>query len=657
MASACGAAPPAAPAKVVPHHALSLPVARVPGSFWEEVQWGAVALPPAVFERDKLVHPAQKERFAALPEASRTRLLERGVLAVPRSDHETSLGEAYVALARKHVPFVITLDALFAIAFRSIDRALDEFDRDVVAGALPRALSATDERLAAESHAARSDTAEAYALARGVIAVARVLLDPTKGALASNQEVVNAEVAQVQTHSAPAKSPLLGRVLDYGAFDTQAGLAFGDVRIAQFRAVTWLARAALALSAEPPAVDVARARTQTRAAMLLSRATNEAWGRIADTFAFAAGVGDDPGARELLAKTSALGLDLRDEATIGNVVRVDHIRAALTRDAVATVEDTNGVKPTFRLLSPSAPADAHALLDLFHGDLPTALAVGVALGSPEARTLLDAEIHDPHALDEAAHTLPTDRLARHASLHASGLDALAVYLGPSSLDAQRSWRDTPAYRRRKLEVALSAWATLRHAVIPFAHGTAQAVLDEPPTAFDDVPAAIEPHPEALASLVALIRQARHGLSAHTAMREAGAAAQLLERVEAILVDALHIALAQAVAPLDASLAHVLGAMPSRIASIERSLGPSAAPLVVVTAANPPKERVLEDATGYPSDVWVAIDVAGAAALFVGVRIPFYEGAATLRETDTSWAKRLVESSPPSPAWIEPFTEP
>lgn len=631
-------------------------MARVPGSFWEEVHVDTVALPPASFERDKLVHPAQKERFAELPEASRTRLLEHGLLTVPRSDHETSLGEAYLALARKHVPFVITLDAFFAIAFRSIDRALDDFDRDVVADALPRALSSTDERLAAESHAARSDTAEAYALARSVIAVARILLDPTKGAQ-SNQDVVSAEVAQVQAHAGPAKSPLLGRLLDYGAFDTQAGLAFGDARIAQFRAVTWLARAALALSAEVPSVDIARARTQTRAAMLLSRATNDAWGRIADTFAFAAGVGDDPGARELLAKTSALGLDLRDEATIGNVVRVNHLRSALTRDAVATVEDTNGVKPTFRLLSPSAPADAHALLDLFHGDLPTALAVGVALGSGEARTLLDAEIHDERALDEAAHTLPIDRLARHASLHASGLDALAVYLGPSSLDAQRSWRETPVYRRRKLEVALSAWATLRHAAIPFAHGTARAVLDEPPTAFEDVPAAIEPHPEALACLIALVRQTRHGLAAHAAMREGGAAAQLLERVEAMLADALHIVLAQAVAPLDAPLAHALGAMPSRIASIERSMGSSAAPLVVVTAANPAKGRVLEDATGYASDVWLAIDVAGAASLFVGARIPFYEVAATLRETDASWSKRLVESPPPSPTWVEPFSQP
>jgi hypothetical protein len=627
----------------------------VPGSFWEEVQVDAVTLPPASFERDKLVRPALKERFDELPEASRTRVLERGVLAVPRSDHEMSFGEAYVALARKHLPFVITFDVFFAITFRAIDRALDELDRGLVAPLLPAALSATEERLRAESHAARSDTSEAYALARGVIAVARVLLDPS--AKAPAEELVNAEVARIDVHTGPAKSPLLGRTIDYGAFDTQAGLAFGDVRIAQFRAVTWLARAALALAAEPPSVDVARARTQTRAAMLLSRATNGSWDVIADAFAFVAGIGDDPGARELLAKTSALGLDLHDEATIGNVVRVDHLRSALVHDATATVEDTGGVMATFRLLSPSAPADAHALLDSFHGDLPSAVAVGVALGSTEARALLEAETHDEHALDEVAHTLPTDRLARHASLHASGLDALSVYLGPSALDAQRSWRDTSAHRRRKLEVALGAWATLRHMMMPFAHGAARAALEEPMTSYDDVPAAIEPHAEALACLVALIRQTRRGLAAHSAMREGGAAAQLLDRVETLLADALHIMVAQAAGPLGSPLGHALAAMPSRITSIERILGPCAAPLIVVTAANLTKERVLEDATGYASDVWLAVDLAGATALFVGARVPFYEMASTLRETDASWSKRLASSPPSAPAWIEPFSEP
>ncbi len=653
LVAACGAAPIAT--KPTPRLVVEPPVAKVPGSYWEDVQVDAVTLAPASFERDKLVHAGLKERFDELPEALRARALEHGIVAIARSDHEASFGEAYLALAKKHVPFVITLDVLFALAFRALDRAEGEVDRDVIAVVLPAALTETSDRLTAESRAARSDTAEAYALARGVVAVARVLAAPTTEIPHELEDVVSAEVSRIGAHAGPGKSPLLGRTLDYGAFDTQAGLTFGDPRIGPFRAVTWLARAALALSPEPPLVSVARARTHTRAAMLLSRATNDSWRRVAEAFGFVVGRGDDPGTKELVSKASALGLDLRDEATIANVVRVDHLRGELARDATPTLEDTSGTAPTFRLLSPSAPADARALYALVaspaatHMTLPTALGVALALGSPEARTLLDASF-DEKPLDDATHILSRDQAERHASLHASGLDALATYLGPSTLDSQRPWRDTPAYRRRKLEVALAGWVTLRHATIPFAHGAARVVIDEPVSSYEDMPAAVEPHAEALARLVAFIRQARRGLGTLALMRDGGASSQLLDHVESLIDDALHVALAQAIAPLPPNLAHTLASMPARIANIERRLGPSASPLVVVTAANMAKGQVLEDATGTMSDVWLAIDVGGAASFFVGARIPFFETASTLRETDASWAKRLIESPPAPPTW-------
>ncbi len=652
LAAACGAAPPP-PVKRPPqiHHE---PPPKETGSFWQDTVFDPVTLGPVTLERDKLVRAALSERFDELPEAARTRLIERGVLAVPRTDHQSSIGEAYVALARKKIPFVITMDALFAITFRAIDRALDDVDRDVTTSALATALTATDVRLGAEAHAARSDTVNAYAIARGIVEVARKLIDPAFDARGMS-EAATAELSRVQAHAGPAKSPLLGRWIDYGAFDTQAGLAFGDARIAQFRAVTWLERAALALGPEPKIVDVALARTHVRAAMLLSRATNDSWARLTASSSFAAGVGDDPSARELLATAAKLGLDLRDESTIANVVRVDKLRASLARDAGATVEDTGSIAPTFRLLSPSAPADARALArveSMVSKDLPNALAVGLALGSDEARSLLEVDGQEPRALDDVARMLPEGE-ARHASLHASGLDAIATYLAPSTLDAQRPWRDTAAHRRRKLEVALSAWATLRHAAVPFAHTPSRALLDEPEAAFDDVAAAIEPHAEALARLVSIVHQAERGL----AMHQGSAAMTLLERVETLLDDALQIALAQTVAPLPVPLAHTLASMPARISAIERRLGPAGAPLLVVVASNVQENHVLEDATGHIDDVWLAVDVAGVASLFVGVRVPFYELATTLRSTDASWAKQLTQSPPPRWTWTAPFSAP
>jgi hypothetical protein len=87
--------------------------------------------------------------------------------------------------------------------------------------------------------------------------------------------------------------------------------------------------------------------------------------------------------------------------------------------------------------------------------------------------------------------------------------------------------------------------------------------------------------------------------------------------------------------------------------VERRLGPAAAPLVVVTAVDAITGKSREEATGYVNDVWLALDVAGATRLFVGVAVPFYELTSTLRSTDSSWAKQLAESGPPSrPSWVE-----
>ncbi len=648
---ACGGAVVAPQAKEPVVREPTPPVVTVPGAFWEETPLPNVTLPPVSYEKEKLVRAELIERFESLAQQPREKLVERGVLVAARADPMSSIGDAYVALAKGRVPIVITLDALFAITFRAIDRALDDVDREVVGPALASALAETEDRLRAENHAARSDTAPAYTLARAVIAIARKLTDPKIEIERAIADAIAPELALILAHAGPAKSPLLGRTIDYGAFDTQAGLAFSEAHIAEFRAVTWLARAPLSLSTEASArgLDVAMVRTQTRAAMLLSRATSAFWKRVKDAIAFATGRGDDPGARALLVAANAIGIDLRDEATIGNVVRVDKLRAEMLHEAGTTIEDTGGSLATFRLLSPSSPPDVRALARVMKStrELPTALDALLALGDADARALLEEKHVEATTLDEVVAMFSADQETRHASIHSSALDAIATYVAPSSFDARRPWREGAAYKRRKLEVALSAWTTLRHATMPFARRPARAVLDEPTVSFEGA-SAIEPHPEAIARLVSLVHQTQRG----ALVREASASSQLLERVEALLKSALAIVTAQASAPLSPAIAHDLSTIPSRIAAIERRLGPAADPLVVATASDVDSGRVLEQGTGYIEDAWLAIDVAGTTTLYVGVAIPFYESAATLRSTDASFAKRLIENPPAKPTWLD-----
>ena len=616
-AGACGGAGSAPPRSPQPARAVA--AASAPGTFWEDTPVREVREPPLAttsLDPAKLVPPELAERFAALEPAVGSVARERGVAVVARG-HERSVVE-------RNGPFVVTLDVLFSIALRAVESAEAEVDEDAMAPAMADALARTDARLAAEEHAARSDTAEAYALARGVVRVGRKLLDPALD-VGPAPDAVTRELAKIAAHAGPSASPLLGRVLDYGAFDTQAGLALADPRLPQFRAATWIARAPLAL-ATAARVDHAATRTQTRAAMLLARDSNDAWKRLAELRGFEVGEADDPGPASVESAAHALGVDLRAEQTVENVVRVDQLARALLGAFPRPVEDTGDPRATFRLLAPSAPPDARALAEhATAGMLPSALAVATALGAPNARA----------------------ELAAHASLHASALDAIATYL--AEREPASPWTDSPTYRRRKLDVALAAFAQLRHADLPFARRAAREVLDEPEQAVG-ARGAVEPDPETIARLVSLVRQAQRGLAAHGGLRENGAAWVALDRAFLVLSDALHVAEEQARGPLPPPLARALATMPARIAALERRLGPLASPEIVVTAADLASGRLLEDATGDADEVWLAVDTGGEASLFVGVGVPFYERVATLRSTDASWQRELASNPPARPSF-------
>jgi hypothetical protein len=665
---ACGA--PALPAARPSAHARAsashAPAQSTPGSYWQEVPFDVASAdadprraPPPV-DVARIVTPALQPRFDALSKDARSRLLQHAVVVERRSDHASSLGASYGELRSGRVPFVITLDALFAITFGALDRALGDADHEVVEPALATMLARMQTRLGAELRAARSDTAAAYALAQTIVGVAQRLLDPTVEWTPAVAARGAPELELVLAHAGPARSTLLGVTLDYAAFDAQAGLAGTDGRVGGFRAITWLEQARLALAAHrATGVDETQARTQTRAAMLLTRALGDReaaqlYQRIDEVGSFVAGVADDAGPGALLRAAAEAHVDLRREDDLANVVTVDRLRRTLA----AAPNFVQAAGPVFRLFGPSAPADARALFVLARAEsvpsLPSGLGVALALGAPGARTLLAVDEASTRAADLCAHVMPpsADVAARHATLYASALDAIAAYAAPSAGDVP--WLDAEARQRLVLEGVLSAWTELRHANVPFAHASARALMDDAivPSA-DPAPGAVEPHPEAIARLLALVRQAATGLAAHHALHEGGAAAQLLEHVDRLLGDALRIAVAQArgLGPDDA---RVIDEMPARLAAIERRMGKgAAAPAIVAVHQEPATSRALEEATGDLEDVWMVVDIAGAPTLAVGAHVPHFELGSTLRSTDGAWARRLREAPPPRPTWLEP----
>ena len=698
-----------------PHTPVVLPTAaRLPplrtapiqpdGSYWEDLAFTIVSSPSGpvlpLTDKEFVREGGAGARFEGLSDDAKDKLRSGAVVVVHTDAHESKVGDVYAKLRAERVPYVITLDALFALVQAAMGAALDETERTILQPSMNVMLTSAEARLVGEQKSARSDTEDAYALARVIVAVARKLLEPGYELPKELAVAANDELGHIMSHVGPSPSKLLGRTMDYGQFDVQAGLTSGSTHLAPFRARAWLGEAALLLAPKGDArspIDVAQLRTQTRAAMLLTHALRsdvdppaaDAYERIDVLERFLFGPSDDYTPRELSRLAADVAVDLRDGNTFANVARVDHLRLGAAKEGLGRVNDlglptSRAESPvaTFRLLGATAPQDAVAMTKLvapyvgrFTGTgkpislhdgmrvFPPALDLAVAVGSVDARQVLHETGDDAYEGYEgtlaALASLPQDPRARHRYVMLSYLDALSAYLAPSGADAGQPFASSPAWRRRKLDTALAAWAALRHVAVPFTHGAARELLEEPvvvdPT---PTPAAVEPHPEAIARLVGIVRQLRRGLLAHHGLSSVSVVAPLLERLDALLVDALDVALREATTvALSAKEQRTLDTFPARIVSLERSLAVgAAAPWISPVHVDVATGRVLEEGSGYLEDGYFVLRMPGAPlpALFLGVHVPHAERVSTLRTTDATWRGQLEKGSVASPDWQKAF---
>ncbi len=697
-------APASAASSPAPRHVTEARATPPQGSYWQDVAF-SVAPGPA-----SRVVPLAPDELAVLaiaqaqlgprPAEAEEALRKAGVVVLPATDHQVSMGAFYTHLLEAGVPYVVTMDALFGVARAAVDAALEEADRRVTMPDLAALLGAMAAALERERVASRPDTVAACDMLRAVVAVARGLLDPATPPPADLAAEVKDELARVNAHVGIGPSPVLRRPVDYAVFDAQRGLLGTDPRVGAFRAITYLAQAAMELAPRPGArapVTVEQMRTFTRAAMTASRllhaggdaTATAAWERLDDLRTFAEGPADDLGPRDLWRVAASLGVDLRDGESVVDVARVDRLRRGAARNAAGSRVDDLGVRApagtldsplvVFRVLGPSAPPDVLALarltgprLGALRGDrptataqggvraLPTALDVAAAFGSSAARDALHEAGDDAYegfdgALADARRALPAASGARHRSLYLSFLDAIATYLQPSVADATQPAAGSVAEARRRVNAALVAWATLRHDTAPLSRDAARDVAEEdPPPPVAGPPAMVEPHPETIARLLALVRQTSRGLRAHRALSDDGPAAALLARAESVLADALAVAVTETDGrKLTTTQQRAVWAMPAELAGIEQRLGVGlGAPRIATVHVDVPSGRALQVGTGFVRREWLALRAPGttSAEAFAGAFVPQYEVADTLRWTDVAWARRLIEAPPPEPAY-------
>jgi hypothetical protein len=686
-------------------------------TYWEEVE---VPLVPGVLAAGLPVDTillgrtaAAEARWTAAPAALREAIRTRG-FAVTRPAHpSTRIGDFYASLRDDQVPWVITLDALFFLAHLAMDRAHADVDELVIAPSVDALLRRLDIRLAEESRGAPPDMASAFLVARGVVAVGLALAQADYVPPAELAALVDGERSRVLSHSAVGISPWLGVPLDYSAMSPRGQADRDEKHASRFRAMAWLQGAALALEGRGEdevrmPVDIATARTHARAALLLSRLVEHdvdaeaasAWGRIARAGDLLVGDPDDVTPRDLEASASALHLDLRQADWFANVAAVDRVRRASARKRPARIDDGAGgafapavglapdrppgrIAPTFRLVGPRFTPDSEVLQSLVfpvvglltraeppptsrdgRRALPSALDVAAWLGSGEARAALHDSGDDAYAryaetLDRLTRAQPAARsIDRHRTPYVSSLDTLQTWVAPSAGDRVQPGATTVEWRSRKAAVALGAWTQLRHDAVSMARVQIPEV-PLPPRAPGDlaVPIFVEPHPEAIADLLALVRQTSRALIADGAIAPAGPADVVLQEVQELLWEALGIAVHEAAdQPVPPALLTAVAAFPARMRAVEAALGVAGGadvPLVVDVHTDATSGAALEEATGPIEELWIAMREPRTHRewLAVGASVPHLEltQPMALRLTDATWAGRLGEQDvPPEP---------
>lgn len=649
---------------------------------------------------------ASRTRLASLSSEVRVELEDASFARVVNPSAPRQFGAYFAALRDEGMPYVVTVDALLAMVHVCTDRLVAELDSEVLLPDVEKLLARLDARIAAERIDASTDMAPAYALLRGFVAVARTLVDTDYVATDDVAMDVARERARIKAHAGVATSALFHVPVDYSLFAPRGSADRDDARAAVYRAVTWLSLAPFMVAVPEGegrgTLDVTKGRTHLRAALILARMTDEAVdpdaaelvARIDRVLTFASGAPDPMTLEALRNVAFEAKLDFRSVADVANVVKIDRVRKIALMETSDRIFDGVGARAipvrkkslaapfrealSVRLFGPRATPDAVALERLVHpsvgllGDavpaslehptrrsLPTSLDLAAWLGSKDALALLAAKKRDAYegysdVLAELALRRGASQDARLSpSLYGRALDVVAAWVKPSSADGAFAFGARRPYRRSRLTSALAAYAVLRHDFVSGAR-TAGGTLGPPSNATSAVRTFVEPHPEAIASLLAFVRHANRGLSDKRLFPGTGPASAMLTEVEHVLACALRVAEDEAngesPGPADAAL---LATLPSRMEALDavvQSSGAADAAVAIDVHTDLGAKAALTLATGALDDAYFLFrdPVTREVELAVGPAYSFYEFAQPMgmRLSDSGWRTLLANHGTP-----------
>ncbi len=635
-----------------------------------------------------------------LSEPQTTLMAQNGFVASPADWLE--FFELYQDAEDEDLPVFVTTDSVYHVYHLLFDKMLRDLEREHFEPDIHVLTAACRQ----SAHALYDDLlgTELEEPARSVLAyfaVAEALIDPEAVAPPAVADLVEAELALIETHAGFAPSPIFCRdcpqkcVLlpclceDYSQYVPRGHYTRSEQLRRYFRTMMWYGRINLRLAVEQ----------ETRAALLIThilRHTDvdgdpaaDVWARVYDPTAFIVGKADDLGFHEYGALWDAVfGPDAPVTAIADPSALETFVEAArrlpppqINSMWVYIWEDMEKVTQGFRFMGQRFVLDAYIFQQLIYSEvstdmnprmLPKALDVMAALGSQEAYALLDAMGETAYDNYPAQMTKLRDEVSAlqldswTQSLYWNWLYALDPLLEPKE-GQYPSFMRTPAWRRKDLNGVLGSWTELKHDTILYAKQTQGDI--SPPPGPPPPPGWVEPNPRAYARLLALTRMTYDGLVSRDLLTEQTEDNLTdLDGLLTFLLDASQRELAGA--PLteddyrriedygDELEELTVAAADAEEGQDDPAFEEDKQAALVADVATSGDGRVLEEAIGRIFEIYVVVpDGSGGLHIAKGGVFSYYEfpWPASDRLTDEAWQAMLeAGQAPDRPAWTTSY---
>ncbi len=650
------------------------------------------------------------DRFT-FSDAQAALLARNGFVVVPAGWLE--FFQVYESARYDEIPVFVTTDSVYHVYHLLFDKMLRDLERERFEPEI-RALTAACLQSAIDLRADLQGT-ELEDVARRVVAyfaVADALINPAAVTPPEVADLVQAELALIEAHGGMDASPIFSQGCpencdpcdtmpppecldqpclceDYSQYVPRGHYTRSEQLQRYFRAMMWYGRINMRLQRPD----------ETRMALLITYILRNAdvngqpaagvWARVYDPTVFIVGKADDLGFHEYGALwDTVFGLDapasaIADEAKFAAFVEAArHLPPPQINSMWVYIwEDKEQVTQGFRFMGQRFVLDAYIFEELIWREvgtmanprmLPKGLDVMAALGSEEAYSILDemgetAYLHYPEQmvkLQEEVGALQMDSWTQN--LYWAWLYAFGPLLEPKGAQYP-AFMQTQAWTRKDLHAALGSWTELKHDTILYAKQVMAELggggePPEPPHGW------VEPNPDAYARLLALTRQTADGLESRGLLTE-NTAANLwrLDDLLAFLLDVSQRELAGEPLTNDdyeriKFYGGELEVMTLAAADQEGEGMPffeqdDQAP-VVADVATDPLGSVLEEGTGYISEIYVVVpDGVGGLHIAKGGVYSYYEFPWPMadRLTDEKWRGMLAAGEAPDrPEWTATF---